>query len=162
MHINIHSLSYSLIIGLPELEPIISSIRFLILSRAKFSSFSLHYLSYSGWLLCMFYSSVPYFWSICIFFAIIDLALPSFGSGNINCSPGDVPKILLRMNFLSFMKFPLGPSMSDSKKMNLPLMLLWSSILSIKSCSLSKASSCAPIFVDYSEKNNFWYCKWKK
>lgn len=58
-----------------------------------------------------------------MFFAIIDLAFPSLGSGRISCKPGEVPNILLRMNFLSFMKFPLGPSISDYRNINLPLML---------------------------------------
>lgn len=82
---------------------------------------------------------MPSFWSICIFLANIDLAFPSFGSGNIICILGDVPNILLRINFLSFIKFPFGPSISDYKNINLPFIELWSNNLSINNNILSYA-----------------------
>jgi hypothetical protein len=46
-------------------------------------------------------------------------------------------------------KFPFSPSISDSKKINLPWMLLWSNSFSMKRSILSKASSLAPTFIDY-------------
>lgn len=134
----------------------------LIFSKAKFRSFYRHYLSSSNWDDLRFSSRVPYFWSIWIFFAIIDLAFPSFGSGNIIWRLGDVPNILFLMNFLSFIKFPLGPSISDYKNINLPLILLWSNTLSTNNNILSNASSFAPNFNDYYDKNSLGYWIWKK
>jgi hypothetical protein len=69
---------------------------------------------------------VPSCWSICIFLAIIDLVFPFLGSVRARLRAGDVPNILFRINFLSFMKLPFYPSISDSKNMNLPLILPWS------------------------------------
>lgn len=151
-------------IGLAGLEPIRSSTLFLILSKVRFKSFYRHYKSVSssvGWLRSLS-SKTPYFWSIWIFFAMIERAFPSLGSGRIICNLGEVPKILLRMNFLSLIKFPFWPSMSDYRKINLPLILPWSNILSTKSMILSKASSFAPFLSLSSEKNNFGYWRWKK
>lgn len=102
--------------------PISSSIRLFILCRAIFKSFCWLYLSTKSFFVLLSYI-VPSCWSIWIFFAIIDLALPSLGPGSINASAGEVPNILLRINFFSLVKFPFYPSISDSKKMNLPFRL---------------------------------------
>lgn len=152
--------SSSLIIGFRELDPENSSILFLILRSARLSNFSLHYLSSLEWILWQFYYRVPYFWSIWIFLAMIDLAFPSFGSGRMSCRPGEVPNILFLINFLSFVKLPFGPSISDSRKINLPFMLPWSNNLSTNNSNLSKATSWAIIFNDSSVRNNFGYWEW--
>ena len=137
------------------IEPVNSSILFLIFSKAKFNSFYRHYLSSGFMVVWQFSSRIPSCWSICVFFAIMHLVLPSLGSGKIRWSPGDVPNILFLIYFLSLIKLPLGPSISDSRKMNLPLMLPWSRIFSTKSNSLSKATSLALFLRDSSDKNNF-------
>lgn len=84
-----------------------------------------------------------------MFFAIIALALPFLGLGNIIWRPGEVPNILFLMNYLSLRNVPFAPVIYDSKKINLPFMLLWSNIFSTKYMILSKAKSSTPTFLDY-------------
>ena len=96
-----------------------------------------------------FSSNIPSCWSIWVFLAIIQRVFPSLGYGNIKWSPGEVPKILFLIYFLSFTKLPLGPSISDSKNTNLPLMLPWSRFFYTNNNILSKATSFAFTFTDY-------------
>ena len=112
------------IIGLfPEL---IYYILTLILCKARFSNFC--WLYWSTFSIFKYFWSliVPSCWSICIFFAIIDLVLPFLGSLSNKFKAGEVPNILFLINFLSLIKLPFSPSMSDSRKINLPLMFPWS------------------------------------
>ena len=118
---------FNLIMGLLLLLcPFNSSILLCIFKRARLISFCCDYLSPS-WNLCIFvYYIVPSCWSMRIFLAMMVLALPFLGSGSIKDKAGDVPNILFLIYFLSLIKFPFSPSISDSKKMNLPWTLLWS------------------------------------
>ena len=114
-----------------------------ILCKARLNNFYWLSLSINSFFKYFWSLITPYFWSSCRFFAIIDRALPFLGSLNTKFKEGEIPKILLLMNFLSFMKLPFYPSMSDSKKINLPFMLPWSKSFSMKNNILSKASSLA-------------------
>lgn len=136
--------------------PWISSKRLFILCKAKHNNFYWHYLfsllfPYLFNLICDILpnGSELLGFSIFMFFAIIALALPFLGLGNIIWRPGEVPNILFLMNYLSLRNVPFAPVIYDSKKINLPFMLLWSNIFSTKYMILSKAKSSTPTFLDY-------------
>lgn len=142
--------------------PLSSSTLTFILCKARFSNFCWLYLSTSSFFRYLWSLMVPSCWSICIFFAIIDLVLPFLGSVRTRFREGDVPKILFLINFFYLIKFPFSPSMSDSKNINRPFILPWSNNFSIKKRILSRASSLAlDLTVSY-DWNNLGYWMQKK
>jgi hypothetical protein len=94
--------------------------------------------------------------------AIIDLVFPFLGSERTKFRAGEVPKILFLMNFFSLIKFPFSPSMSDYRKMNLPLMLPWSNNFSMKNKILSRAISFVLFLTVYSDWKSLGYWIAKK
>ena len=137
-----------LIMGFTSDEwPWISSSLLFILWRAKHNNFYWHsFPSFVDYKLGFIWDIFPIsfyndkIFSLLRFFAIIARARPFLGLGKIIWSPGEVPNILFLINYLSLRKVPFAPVISDSRKINLPLILLWSNIFSIKYMILSKAN----------------------
>ena len=150
--------------------PWISSKRLFILCKARDSNFYWHDLFYywESSLFIFIWDVLPklfedkLFFYLSMFLAIIARALPFLGFGRIICNAGDVPNNLFLINYLSFKKVPLFPVISDSKNMNLPLMLLWSNIFSTKYIILSIAISSTPNFLASYAWKIFKYCLAKK